>query len=255
MSADRRRYTGAVPSPRLLVAGGIVLGAWCAWASGFHTDSAAAIATWCVSILVVLCIDLALWSRNRQPLARDSRLSRADPWPRPNHGGAGAALHGLSLWLILIGVAAAWDILGIDTGPHEAHLTISALAQTFRPVNAALLFIWVFVGIGYGVARARVPRAQIPGDGVNPQALAGFMVPLGGGREMPALLLPSSRSIGLLFWGAVCLAAIVSDQVARRSRGSFATAGDLVRFTTSAPWANVLLIAAWTLGGYHLFAR
>jgi hypothetical protein len=256
MSGGRRRYTGAVPSPRLLIVGGIVLGAWCAWVSGFHTDSAAAIRTWFVSAAIVLCTDLALRSRNRQPVPGDSWRSRAEPWPRPDGGGgAGAALHGLSLWLILIGVAAAWDVLGIDTGPHEAHLTISALAQAFRPVNAALLFVWMLVGIGYGVARARAPHTQLPAAGGSPQMLAGFIVPLGGDREVPALILPSSRPVGLLFWGAVCIAAIVIDQVARRSRGSFATSGDVVRFATSAPWANILVIAAWTLAGYHLFAR
>ncbi len=72
---------------------------------------------------------------------------------------------------------------------------------------------------------------------------------------MPALLLPSSRPVGLLFWGAACLAGVVIDQAARRTQGRFATAGDLVRFTSKTLLARILLIAAWTFAGYHLFAR
>ena len=54
-------------------------------------------------------------------------------------------------------VALAWDVLGIDTGPHQYHLTISALAQAYRPLNAALLLVWMLVGVGYEAARVRAP--------------------------------------------------------------------------------------------------
>ena len=37
----------------------------------------------------------------------------------------------------------------------EAHLTISALAQAFRALNAALLLVWMLAGLGYGLTRAR----------------------------------------------------------------------------------------------------
>jgi hypothetical protein len=59
----------------------------------------------------------------------------------------------------------------------------------------------------------------------------------------------------LLFWEAVLVAGIVVDQTARRSRGTFATSGELVRFTTSAPLVRILLVGAWLFAGYHLFAR
>ena len=72
---------------------------------------------------------------------------------------------------------------------------------------------------------------------------------------MPALLLPSSRPVGLLFWGAAVVAGVVIDQVARRSGGRFATSGDFVRFVSTSLPAKILLIAAWTFAGYHLFAR
>ncbi len=244
-----------MPRLRTLVAGGLALGAWCGWVSGFHTDSAAAVATWGVSLAFVLCVDLALRSKHRKQRAGTSWLVPAAPWPRPGRGGPGPALRGVSPWLILIGVAAAWDVLGIDTGPHQAHLTISALAQAFRPVSAALMLVWILVGIGYGVARARQPRTTLPAASAGPQELAAVLVPLGGRHATLALLLPSSRPVGLFFWGAACVAAIVIDQAARRSQGRFATSGDFVRFASSAPWANVVLILGWVFAGYHLFAR
>jgi hypothetical protein len=243
-----------VPSSRILVVGSVALCAWSGWVSGFHTDTAAAIATWGVSIACVVGIDTMLWSRARRKDATGSWPSPAEPWPPPGRGGAGPALHGLSPWLILLTVAATWDVLGIDTGAHQAHLTISALAQAFRPVNAALLLIWILVGLGYGVARVRAPRTVLsPKPG--PHILAATIVPLREHPEAPALLLPSSRPVGLLFWAGTCVAGVAIDQAARRSHGRFATSGDLVRFTSTALVARILLIAAWTFAGYHLFAR
>ena len=164
-------------------------------------------------------------------------------------------MRGLLPWLILVALAAAWDVLGIDTGAHQAHLTISALAQAFRPVNAALLLVWILVGIGYGVARARAPRTERSAKPAGPHLLAASVVPPRGHPEMSALLLPSNRPVGLLFWGTACIAGIVIDQTARRSRGRFATSGDFVRFTSTALPVRILLIAAWTFAGFHLFAR
>jgi hypothetical protein len=255
MSWAGRSYTGAMPSPRVLVIGGVILCAWCGWVSGFHTDSAAAVASWLVSVAVVACIDLTMWSRSHGAEGRASQLSPAEAWPRPGNGGAGPTFYGLSPWLILFALAAAWDVLGIDTGPRQAHLTISALAQAFRPVNAALFLVWIFVGFGYGLARARAPHTTSPGQPGGPHVMAGLLVPLRGRSSVPSLLLPSSRPVGLLFWGAVLIAGLVVDQAARRSGGAFATSGDLVRFTTSALPIRIVLIAAWLFAGYHLFAR
>ena len=67
---------------------------------------------------------------------------------------------------MLLAVALAWDVLGIDTGPHQYHLTISALAQAYRPLNAGLLLVWMLVGVGYQAARVRAPSAN-PGDRVH----------------------------------------------------------------------------------------
>ena len=71
------------------------------------------------------------------------------------------ALRGVAPWILLVVVALAWDVLGIDTGPHQYHLTISALAQAYRPLNAALLLTWMLAGVGYEAARARAPAARI----------------------------------------------------------------------------------------------
>ena len=71
----------------------------------------------------------------------------------------------------------------------------------------------------------------------------------------PALLLPSSPPVGVAFWIAVPVAAIVIDLVARRTNGVVATAEEFVRFISTSRVAHVLLIAAWAFAGYHLFAR
>ena len=65
-------------------------------------------------------------------------------------------------WLILVLVAVAWDVLGIDTGPHQYHLTISALAQAYRPLNAALVLFWILAGVGYEMARVVPQPAERP---------------------------------------------------------------------------------------------
>jgi hypothetical protein len=71
----------------------------------------------------------------------------------------------------------------------------------------------------------------------------------------PALLLPSSRPVGVVFWVAVPVVAVVIDVVARRTDGRMARADEFVRFISTAPAANVALMLAWTFAGYHLFAR
>jgi hypothetical protein len=239
----------------VLVIAGVFLCAWCGWVSGFHTDTWAAVVTWLVSLATVVAIDLSFW-RGR----RGGSVKPADePWPRPGRGGSRRALEGVWPWLALIIVAAAWDGLGIDTVPHEAHLTISALAQTYRPMNAALLLAWILVGVGYGAAGARAPAGPAhptEEEGHGGAALLGVgVVPASVHAAGPALLLPSSRPVGVVFWVAVPVAALVIDFVARRSGGRMAKADEFVRFISTAPAANVILVVVWVFAGYHLFAR
>jgi hypothetical protein len=166
---------------------------------------------------------------------------------------------GVSLWLGLSLVVLAWEILGIDTGRHEAHLTISALTQAFRPLNAAMLLVWMVVGLGYGAARARAPAVDQSSSFHRNGAERSS--PLASGMSahlpatLPALLLPSSRPAGVAFWLGLVIAIVLVDLAARRSGGRLANAEELLRFITAPTAANILLVVAWTYAGYHLFAH
>lgn len=241
-----------------LALGGLALCAWCGWVSGFHRGTAAAGATWVVSLAGVVVADLLLWQgRNgRQP---GIRLDPAGlPWPRPGRGGR-LALAGISPWLGLTVVVLGWEILGIDTGRHQPHLTISALTQAFRPLNAAMLLVWILVGTGYGVARARAPLATASrssdGKGTDGTSRHASLVLFHAPATAPALLLPASRSIGVSFWLGVLVVGVLIELIARRSRGRVADAGELLRYVTAPPVVNVVLVVAWIVAGYHLFAR
>jgi hypothetical protein len=236
---------------------------WCGWVSAYHRRSAAAEITWLVTLGAVLSFDLALW-RGRTNGRWGLRLRPAgDPWPRPGRGGNGPALRGVLPWLALLVVALAWDVLGIDSLPHQYHLTISALAQAYRPLNAALLLVWIIVGIGYEAARVRAPigDGESTRDDPEPQgpehrgALAAALGPLGIQHGTPALLLPQSPPVGIAFWLTIPILAVLIDTVARRSAGYAPTAEEFVRFISTSRLANLALIAAWAFAGYHLFAR
>jgi len=165
---------------------------------------------------------------------------------------------------VLCAVVLAWDVLGLDTSPHSYHLTISALSQAYRPLNAALLLVWILAGIGYEAALARAPvpdpdRAIAPPpDPGSPEpgvVLCAGVLTLGGHPAAPSLLLPSSPPLGVAFWVAVPIAALAVDLTARRSDGRLADAEELIRFVSTARAARIVLVAAWVFAGYHLFAR
>jgi hypothetical protein len=168
-------------------------------------------------------------------------------------------LKGLWPWLGLTVVVVAWEALGIDTGPHQAHLTISALSQAFRALNAALLAAWILVGWGYGWARSRVPALTVPPTADRPAGEGGprraAVALLHSPASLPALLLPSNRAVGVGFWIGLAVAGVLVDLEARHSGGRRATAEELVRFITAPVVVNVVVVAAWILAGYHLFAR
>ncbi len=244
----------------------LALFAWCGWVSAFHRTSGAAEATWVISLAAVVVVDVALW-RGSTGRRFGWRLRRAaDPWPRPGRGGSRLALRGVAPWLVLILVALAWDILAIDSGPHQYHLTISALAQAYRPLNAAVLLLWILIGVGYEAARVRAPvpvgaapspashadQRDTPGPG---GVLGACALGLGAHPSTPALLLPSSPPVGVAFWVAVPVVVIVIDLLARRTNGAVATAEEFVRFISTSRVAHVLLVVAWAFAGYHLFAR
>jgi hypothetical protein len=234
-----------------------VLGAWCGWASGFHRSTVAAVVTWGISLAAVVLVDVLLW-RGRRGLRPGLRVeARGRPWPRPGRSGGADVLQGLWPWLGLIIVVVAWEALGIDTGSHQAHLTISALAQAFRALQAALLAVWILVGWGYGWAKARTPALPPTpgrmgsGGGRHRAAVAVVHAP----ASLPALLLPSNRAVGVGFWVGLAVAGVFVDLEARHSGGRRPTGEELVRFVTAPAVANVVVVAAWAFAGYHLFAR
>lgn len=242
-----------------LVALVVLLCAWCGWASGVRQSTASAFVVWAVSAVTVVALGVLLdrGRRGRRFALHPGRP--ADPWPRPV-GGADGVLLGLSPWLAIALVVAAWEALGIDTGPHEPHLTVSALALSFRPFDAALFLVWILVGTGYGAARARAPLGRAAARALrSPRSPAGaFPGGLALGRHpalVPALLLPRSRAVGVAFWIVVVAACVVAELVARRSDGRLATAGELVRLVSGPPLVNVGLVVVWAYVGWHLFAH
>jgi hypothetical protein len=256
--------TGAVHDHRLVLGiASVAVGAWCGWASGFHRTAAAAEITWLVTLAAVVLFDVWLWRGSTVGRPAWFLEPAREPWPRPSRGGNRPALRGVVLWLALILVVLAWEVLGIDSGPHQYHLTISALAQAYRPMNAALLLVWVLIGVGYEAARLRAPiqsgrtrlgdqQPEAPDHG-GAYALA--MGSVGAHHGAPALLLPQSPPAGVAFWVLVPIAAVLIDQAARRSHGGRADAEEFIRFISTSRLANDALIAAWAFAGYHLFAR
>lgn len=246
-----------------LVLGTVVVCAWCGWVSGFHRSTTAAEVTWLVSLGAVLAVDVCLWRGRRRLWAGWHLDPVAVSWPRPGRGGARLALLGVTPWLALVLVLLTWDVLGLNTGPHQHHLTISALAQAYRPLNAGLLLLWMLVGIGYEGARVRAPlrtdatSAAQPGHAGRGVTLGVGAITLGGQDHavVLGLLLPQNRGVGVAFWVAVPVVAFLIDRAARRSHGRLARAEELVRFVSTSMAAHVVLVAAWVYAGYHLFAR
>jgi hypothetical protein len=239
----------------------LALCGWCGWASGFHRTTTGAQITWLVTTAAVAAFDIALWHRTGTEREDPCLQPAREPWPRPGRGGTGHVLRGIAPWLAFIGVVVAWEALGIDSGPHQYHLTISALAQAYRPLNAALLLVWVLVGVGYEMARLRAPRDGVDGwrPAEPPETHGGAALTVAVGSTgthhgTTGLLLPQSPGVGVAFWVAIPIVVVAIDTAGRRSAGRLATAEEFVRFISTAWPANLALVAAWGFAGYHLFA-
>ena len=242
--------------------------AWCGWVSGFHRDTVAAEVTWLVSLGAVVAIDLGLWAGRRGLSWGWYVEPTAEAWPRPGRGGSTPAMLGAAPWAGLVLLALGWDVLALDTPPRQYHLTISALSQAYRPLNAALLLLWLGIGVAYGVTRARAPEeTRMPAGapdttpGTSLSGVFGVASATMGrhsalvGRTFPGLLLPQVPAVGVFFWAAAPVVAIAIDQLARRSGGRIANAEEVLRFVSTATPVKILLVVAWGFAGYHLFAR
>lgn len=239
----------------LLAIAAALLVAWCAWASAFPAGTRDGQLVWLVSLAGVLAAagiaQLRAKRYQRLPAYRTRPASREQ------------VLRWLAPWLVLALIILAWEILGIDTGRHEPHLTISALTLAFRPLRALILAVWVCVGIYFAEVRSRRSEQRSKAATANPvtppDTLAGVSlftsaILLGHGHLL-ALLEGDSRAVGVAFWIGVGACGLVVESVARRSTGRVATFGELLAFVSRPPVARLLLAAAWVYAGWHLFAH
>ena len=125
-------------------------------------------------------------------------------------------------------------------------------------MDAALWLVWILIGVGYGAALARAPAPV--GDGGSGRAAEGaspgaLLVVERHHALAPALLLPQSRAVGVIFWVGIVAVGVLVDFAAKRSRGVLADAEEFVRLISRTKVAQVLLVGAWAYAGWHSFAH
>jgi len=160
-----------------LVAAGL---AWCGWASAFAAGTRAGQAVWAVSLAGVVVADLVIsWVPERQGVspstpASDTAAAGSVRRTSPQPEAVGCSWAAAWPWVAMLVVVVVWEILGIDTGPHQPHLTLSALTLAFRGMRAATLTVWIALGIGFALVRRRVrtdrgfDRRQLPDRHLRP---------------------------------------------------------------------------------------
>lgn len=143
-----------------------VLLAWCGWASAYRAGTNGGKVIWAVSLAVVAVVGVVAdgaWRRGHRQWVAPRPVPA---WPAPERAdGRRSVLRGMAPWLVLALVVVAWEALGIDTGRHQPHLTLSALTLAFRPMRAATLAVWTGLGLGFVAVRLRaraVPDAKRP---------------------------------------------------------------------------------------------
>jgi hypothetical protein len=233
--------------------------AWCGWVSAYQKSTWPARATWLLSLAAVMVVGIVLVRGRRGARFGWHMRPVAESWPRPGHGGPRPILGGLSPWIAIAVVAVAWDVLALDTAENEHHLTISALSQAYRPLHAAILLVWMGVGVVYASARSRSPvgREREEGPGAATAAMlcavaARWHLPSLYG---PALLVGTNNAVGVGFWLAVPACAVLVEVFARRSEGRVATFEELLRLLSGPAAGRAVAIAAWVFAGWHLFSH
>ncbi len=226
--------------------------AWCGWASQYRAFTAGGKATWAVSLALVAGCWAVIVGRARRAADRIDPSTRA-PWPRPGPDGARRTLAGTWPWLALGVVVVAWEVLGLDTGPHEPHLTLSALVLFSRPFRAAVL--WAWMAAGWALGRAWGPTWGGSGQRAGRRLAGGDQWPVVVAPLALGLLLPDHRSAGFAFWGAVAAVGVVLDRVGRRSDGRWASFFELLAGVGRSVGVRLLVTAGWVYAGWHLFAH
>ena len=177
-------------------------------------------------------------------------LRRADdPWPRPGVGGSGPALRGVAPWLALVVVGAG---LGRPRHRHRAAPVPPDDQRAGPGLPSAERRPSSWSGCSSGSA-TRPPASGHPStapdrpvtDATRTVRSTGARSPRpwdhGSTTARPRLLLPQSPPVGVAFWVAVPVVAVLIDVAARRSHGRAATAEEFVRFISTARLANLAL--------------
>ena len=213
----------------------VVLGTWCGFVSGFHRSTAAAVATWCVSFLAVI------GSTGCSTVIGAASNSRSSPCPQTELAGPSRCRPRQNpSWHFAVASPPPRD-RRLGGARHRHRPAFRSLddqrpRESYRAIDAALLFVWILVGIGYGIMRPRTPAddgssprdANDAGVASSSAAIAVAMRP-----ETPVLgvLLPNNRAAGVTFWvGSVgtCVLADVTARVherATRDRGRILETG------------------------------
>lgn len=198
---------------------------------------------WSLSTATVVAVDSVLARRRKtSPLGRPAGAGPSTSTAAARRARAGAP------WLVLVAIAVVWEVLAIDTGRRAPHLTVSALALAFRPLEAALYLVWLGVGLLYGVAAGTGRKGAVRAGSGAPSSTRPAL-------SLLALLLPHSRAAGVAFWVVFAGAALATEGAGRLSNGRTATATEALSALRESRGARIVLPLAWAYAGWHLFAH
>lgn len=216
--------------------------AWCGWASAYPAGTDGGKLVWGISLAVVAAVALladGAWRRGHRRWVVPRPLA---PWPPPERSHDRRwVLEGMGPWLLLTLVVVTWEALGIDTGRHQPHLTLSALTLAFRPMRAATFLVWIALGLGFVAIRLRaraVPGAIRPRRWREASGTSRAVV-------VPAVLVGADRVVhrlARLAQGASASRRVWLSSPARWGRGA---AGTRAAVATAIRWALPATANRW----------